>query len=182
MKGILLALLLFCMLHPVAGQNKTRHEYHTQVVSINGAKQTGILVHLGDSVLQLVPTDQVSKGRLLPDATRYTFAVRDVQQLLIQRKGNVLFGTLLGGGLGLVVGALVGYATYRPCDTTNSGGWFDCIEIFDQTESTVAAGTFGAVVGAGIGSIAGSSRQHIHIGGDQTTYLLAKERLQQFIL
>jgi hypothetical protein len=184
MRTILLALLLLCMLHPVMGQNKSKLEYLTQVISNDGPKQTGVLVHLGDSVLHVVPASYVRKGKLKDNAIHYTFAVRNVEQVRIQSKSSVLRGTLLGGGLGLVLGALIGYASYESdCDMINlpypGPG---CYEILDQKGSTILGGTLGAVLGAAIGSIAGSSRKHIDIRGDQATYLSEKEKLQQYVL
>lgn len=181
MKRAVLLLLLFCMLYPVAGQNRTKLEYHTQVIPNHGAKLTGVLIHSGDSILRLVPTDHVSKGRLLANATPYTFAVRDVKQLRIRRKGSALKGALFGGGVGLATGAAIGYVNYTPCNTTNTSVWFDCLEITEQKEATIGGGALGAISGAAVGSIIGTTRLRNGIRGDHTVYLLEKDKLLQYV-
>ncbi|WP_018477626.1 YqeB family protein [Pontibacter roseus] len=181
MKWLLLPLLFSMVLQTGFGQSRKLPIYQTQITTKKGLKVDGILTSLGDSTLHLLALPESQKA--IPDnrAAALSYAVKDVYLLRISRKNAAGGGALLGGLAGLVLGAVVGYVAYSPCEPTGQGGFIDCLEIIDQTGSTAIGAGLGAVAGAGIGALASRSRRTVYLYGDQETYRQKRNTLEPYV-
>jgi hypothetical protein len=99
----------------------------------------GELVAVGDSALVIRPRKA---------AAEESVATSGIQRFEVRTGRNRGSGAMLGTLVGLGVGAALGYATGDDCTSTE----FLC---FDRSDVAVGVGLAGAVLGLGIGLIAG---------------------------
>lgn len=178
MKVVLLVLLI-SIVSSAQGQSKNTL-YRTQVTMHSGVKTVGVLTLLGDSSLQFVPLAQFSKGQLNEEPVFHLYAIKDIYLLQIRKKGALASTAIIGGVVGLAVGAVIGWFTYQDPCANSTGGW-GCLEIFDQKDTMFAAGSLGGVIGAGVGALAGSSNKKYYLRGDFENYRQMRSELSQYV-
>jgi hypothetical protein len=72
------------------------------------------------------------------------------------RHRRVVKGLVLGTAVGSVTGALIGAASYEPCEATEA---FDCfLEPENRAQSAVVSGVVGGALGLVVGSLVGLAR------------------------
>lgn len=180
-----LALLFLLLYTPCPGQSTSPAGttlYKVKVVTLTQVAQThsGALYALNDSSISILNNIKTAKKGRLPDEQDIIhIPVKNIQEIRLRRYYSRAQGAVLGGLMGGIVGGLVGNIVYTPCDNT-SGSWFGCMEILDQNDHIL----IGAVIGTGLGSIAGMSVSGFHkftIFRDQQTYNYLKDSLESYL-
>ena len=144
----------------------------TQIKTNRGVKAHGVLTLSGDSTLHLTPMSQIHKGRLVVNPVILNYAVKDVYSLRFRKKSAAGKGSIIGGGLGFLIGSAMGY--FAP----NVSSY----PILDERGSVVLGGVLGTAVGAGLGALAGGSSYKITLYGDLETYNQQRNKLDQFVM
>ena len=103
--------------------------------------------------------------------------VSQIEKIKFRRKGGVGKGAAIGGGIGIVVGLISGYADGD--DTPEPDVWFDFSATAEEKAagSAIVLGTIGAISG----SIVGSLKKKFIIRGEQDNYEAVKNELIKYL-
>ena len=123
----------------------------------------GILWSAGDSVVY--STRSYKPGIQLDKLKIESTPVRDIDHILVRKKGNVGKGIAIGGMAGLVCGLLVQLYVLPKDQTTSQMAVFPVLI---------------AGVGVGIGAGLGSVKIRIPIGGKKEVYDLQRQELRRY--
>lgn len=107
-----------------------------------------VVAHQGDTLLVRWPQ--------FTNAVAVPFAAISRLEVSTGRHRRVLKGMFLGTAAGGATGALVGAASYEPCDSTEFMGCFLAPE--NRMQSAVFGGAVGGTLGLVVGSLAGLAR------------------------
>jgi len=103
--------------------------------------------------------------------------IADIQKISIRNRNNMLTYTILGAGVGSILGLVIGSKqdeNYKPC---NSPGL--CVDLgkdIYKTSYSILGGLSGAVVGFSTSFI----KTSVNLNGKQTKYLEEKEFLESY--
>jgi hypothetical protein len=184
MKRILFILPLLLFMQISVAQKKSNVKlFMTKFYSKDAAPKVAVIIGLKDSTIQVI-TVKDAKAKTAGDRlTSEEIPVNSITRLRITRVGGIKTGALTGGAVGLVLGAVIGNATYTPCDDTPGFLGSDCDwELFDRGDSTIFGAIVGAQLGAGIGILIGASGKTIVLNGDITAYQKTKTQLEKYQL
>lgn len=168
-KLILLVIFVICGLYFVNGQeqDEQKRSYKTWV-SLNNVHSTleGVLCDVNDStkktsnsiIIQKIPTDIFSKVRVNVD---------NINTIQVRRKNNVGRGILMGAVSGFVLGGLSGFIV---ANGSNDAG------------RAIMVGAPVALVGSGMGALAGSAKITIPIFGSNKNYNKNIDQLKQIAM
>lgn len=159
MTELLLSLIFFAWLPDCfSQQTPQRGKYKTIVTTTVRTKTKGILLEAGDSSLLIYSR---SFHMRIPAST--------IKQIKIKRRKAAGRGALVGGLIGLGVGAIAGYASGddEPCQP---GNWF-CDQVTAE-EKALGLGLAMSMGGAIVGSVVGSfiHEEKFVINGELNSY------------
>ena len=150
------------------GRLSRRAILKVEVVDSVERVQFGYLAAMADSGVVILNT-QVVFDQSLANAKLNTINYTNLQEVIIRKKGRVGNGIVVGSIAGFAVGALIGSATYHPCD---------CLLDPGQQGQTVGVGLLGAIGGGIIGGIIGNAtKKTFIIGGDKNKFRKMKENV-----
>ena len=139
-----------------------------EVVDSSQRVQFGYLAAVADSGVVILNT-QVVFDQSLANAQLNTINYKNLQEVTIRKKGSIGNGIVVGTIAGFAVGALIGVATYKPCDC-----YFD----LGQQGQTITVGILGAIAGGVVGGIiGGKAKKTFIIGGDRNKFRKMKENV-----
>ena len=155
---LLLSLVFFTWLPDCFSQSPKPGRYTTTITSTVRTKTKGTLLEAGDSSVLIY-----SRG------LQMRIPVSTISQIKIKRPGAAGRGALAGGLIGLVAGAIAGFASGdgEPCQP---GSWF-CDQVTAEEKALglgLAMSAGGAVVGTVVGSL--THVEKFVIKGDQKIY------------
>ena len=131
----------------------------------------GYLAALADSGIVMVKSP-VSFDHAIRNSNNNVIPYQNLNEVTIKRKGSVGKGILIGTISGMLVGAIVGYASYKPVNCDNA---FICLD-FGPGYDAAAGATIGSVLGASLGGILGAvAKTRFVIGGKKEKFHLMKE-------
>ncbi len=172
---ILLAALVFFGLNSgnAQEQDQQKKSYKTWI-SLNNtpSKLEGVLYDVNDStkktsnsiIIQKIPTDIFSKIRV---------NVENINTIQARKKNNVGRGMLLGAVSGLVLGGITGMAIMNGGQPKIGS---------DSVENAFMLGAPLALVGSGMGALAGSAKITIPIFGSKKNYHKSMDQLKQIAM
>lgn len=147
--------------------NTKKVKYQVWVYPKGNATFSGSLYQTGDSSIVVAAT---KKHIYAKTTSLEIFPVNQINELKARKRGQVGKGALIGVGSGIVLGALVGRLSYRPCD--------NCFLDFGPEFSTMGGAILGIPVGALVGIVVGSVRSSYPISGKQSNYATQREQLK----
>jgi hypothetical protein len=156
----------------ISSNEKKKKSYIVYVKPLyNAPAFKGYLSEIGDTLV-IVPlklNNPIKKIRL--DKVNY---------LEFKEKGKTGRGILLGGLAGFGLGAIIGYATYKPnpCPTSSSG-FSICIDL-GPGANAMGGGILGIIPGLLIGGIVGSKKIQVPIQGSKKSIQAQKEEIQKY--
>lgn len=186
----LLGLLFFSSV--LAGQHHaTKTKTSVAKVKLMEGKKKGYFHHIDATSIYLAS----SKASLQQGTNLIQLPISSIQKLQLKRKGGARIGALSGMVAGGLTGLLLGRATGANDDcspTTNVSsftlaGWqiawshssrapYPCGPREKGKETAIK----GALVGAALGMIIGSSKRTFHIGGRKSKARLQEEAIKKF--
>ena len=144
---------------------KMKKPYIVWVQSIDKTSTIkGYLSEVGDTLV-VAP--------LKMNQTDKQISLNNVNYLEFRRKGKKKKGILIGGAIGLGLGALVGLVTYQPC----SGSF--CLD-FGIGMNALGGGILGVIPGGIIGGMIGGKKITIPIQGSKKSIQTQKEELLKY--
>lgn len=176
MKNLILltALVIFCLNSSNAQEQDQQKKSYKTWVSLNNvpSKLEGVLYDVNDSakkasnsiIIQKVPTDIFSKVRV---------NVENINTIQVRRKNNVGRGILWGAVSGFVLGGITGL-------TVINGGQPKIGS--DSVGNAFMLGAPLAIVGSGMGALAGSAKITIPIFGSKKNYHKSMDQLKQIAM
>ncbi len=127
-------------------------KYYNVWITTDSGIYTGYLYSADKQSLQLI-------DNLEHDATNLTsIAPADILKIKIRKKGRVGKSILIGGGAGIITGAVVGAAL-------GSGE-----EIISQSGATIGTAVLFGVIGAAVGTGVGLHKKKLNIEGNTKVY------------
>lgn len=165
MKNIIFYLILCCFCFHLYSQNKESKSKKYKVwVELNDKTMSkGYLTELKDSVIVIVNQEETESMEL---------PVSKIKQLKFRRKGKIGRSLAIGAGTGLVVGAIVGYA---------SGDDEPGFMSLSAEDKSFVLGTMALPIGVGIGAIVGVTKSKYDISGELENYNRQRFELNKYI-
>jgi hypothetical protein len=137
----------------------------------------GYLAGLADSGIVMV-NNPVQFDHSLEGTTVNTIAYQNLSEIKIRRKGSVGRGILIGAISGMVLGGVVGLATYQKPTTYCQDNPFCITMDFGPGYNALAGASVGSVFGAAIGGIIGAlAKKTFVIGGNRNKFAHMKENV-----
>jgi hypothetical protein len=131
----------------IAQSDAAHHKFYYAIINYtNGARVKSILYDVSDSALLI----QGKPGTLI-----YQLSYYDIDKIKIRKKGSAGTGILVGTGSGILVGSIIGLASYKQPEPA-SNGWGSITYDPGPGGSAIAGGIFGAIGGLIIGGVIGS--------------------------
>jgi len=125
--------------------------FKTTVSILDSSVFQGYLSSISDSTI-IASRDQIYAGIRSNSSTGKLFHYSNVDQISFRRKGSTGRGVLIGAVSGLVIGTIIGYASYQePPHEPDALFYFD----FGPGVDAAAGGTVGMLSGAVIGGLIG---------------------------
>jgi hypothetical protein len=181
--------LLLCMLflqgHAQDSMPKRLLKYKISVIEWNGAKQTGYLGYINDSILYVSTTQVAVNQPAQHISQRRALDFSQIRWVHLKRKGSVGRGILIGAISGLAAGAIAGlisgddpscqrsYASDPNQYNIFSGFSYSMCTAFSISagEKAVIGGTLGMISGGLIGGIIGAvARKKFIINGSKEKF------------
>jgi hypothetical protein len=181
--------LLLCMLflqgHAQDSMPKRLLKYKISVIEWNGAKQTGYLGYINDSILYISTTQVAVNQPAQPISKRAALDFSQIRTIHLKRKGAVGRGILIGAISGLAAGAIAGlvsgddpacqrsYTVSDPYTGIFTGITYSMCTAFSISagEKAVIGGTMGMISGGLIGGIIGAvARKKFIITGSKEKF------------
>jgi hypothetical protein len=165
MKYVRLIILIFCFQSGLSQSAKKKKVYRIMITYLDGTKTKGIFHNMSDS------TFTISNSRN-GDTTFQQIPVIKIKRFFTKQKGIV--GK--GAGIGIVVGSLIGLATYQPVDCGPDDIF--CLD-FGPGPPMGGGAVIGGLVGMGIGA---SIMKKWEINGDVERFNKIRSRLGKYCL
>ena len=173
MKRITLSVCLLLLLaigYAQQGRPLRKATFKIEVVDTTGRVQFGYLAAVADSAV-VVFNSPVVFDQSLANTNVNNIAYKNLQEVVIRRKGSKGRGILIGSVSGFAVGAVIGTLTYKPCR-----GEF-CLDP-GQGGQAVGVGLLGAIGGGIVGGIIGSvAKKTFIIGGNKEKFNRMKKNV-----
>jgi uncharacterized protein YcfJ len=174
--------LILAVFFTAAAYGQQQKLYRARIIVNTGIPRVGIVTAIGNSAVQILRIAEAKTGGRDRLSAEW-IPVNTIDQLVFRRLNGLKSGALGGAAIGLLLGGVIGNATYEPCDPTP--GWLgsDCDwEVMDRATSTVMGALIGAQIGAGVGILIGTAAQKYQINGDLLAYRQAKTALEKYVM
>jgi hypothetical protein len=173
----------FAFLSIAAYSQQNSKLYRAKMILNSNESRTGIVVGLSDSAIQIIKIAEAKSGSAQERLTAEWIPITSIRELRFRKLNALKYGIISGAAVGLVVGGVIGNATYQPCDDTP--GWLgsDCdFHVMDRGASTLFGAIMGIQIGGGIGLIVGTANKKYMVNGSQQTYQKIKGDLDGYVL
>ena len=180
MKTLLILLLLLSITFGANAQviPSTKAEYYNWIYLNNSSRVLkGVVLATNDSSVQFIDKSFLASGKVMASYQLQIIPISTVESIKFRKRSSLTKGTLLGAAGGSAAGALIGYSTG---DDVCGSGW--CILQFTAEEKANIGAILGIIPGMTLGLLLGSSRETIHINGDQSVYTLTRDQLKKYTL
>lgn len=108
--------------------------------------------------------------------------IEQIWDIQVRKKGQVGRGVLFGAGIGLLLGATIGLASYTPCKSQPGSLGFDCF-LDSPAYDALGGGLVGLIIGGSVGGgIGATHRQIFLVKGKQGAYVAQREKLKNLSL
>ena len=108
----------------------------------------------------------------------YIISYRDIEKIKIQKKGSVGTMAVIGGSIGTLMGALIGYGMYQE-PTPTTGSWYTMD--FGPGYSAAGGAFIGLLAGTLVGAIIGAENyKSFEVNHDASTFLKVSCELKKY--
>lgn len=154
---MLLIIVLICSISVSNSQNKKKKVivHKVWVTLMDESKQMGYLYSAKEQEIKITKKNSMDINNLI------TIDASTIQLLKIRRKGKIGRGVWIGALSGLATGAIIGFL---------SGDDDPGILSFNAEAKATGLGLTFAVLGSGIGALAGTKKEKVEINGDLKLY------------
>jgi hypothetical protein len=164
--------------------------YQAKVLTIDSAIQRGLWYSVNEENIGLIQVGNKNVSyskKFLPDPANYRqYAIENIKEITLKRQNAVARNVLIGTGVGLVVGAIIGFASGDDKEEPYTGGWGDFGAAINNAlamsagEKALIGGLVGSASGAIVGIIIGASSKKVFpIGGKKENFEAARPTLIQ---